>query len=79
MPLTPCPDCGKDVSSEAPACPHCGRPNKQAAARAKDGRQHVGCAVIAAGIATLIFINPGLGAVLIVAGLIYAALNTRFK
>lgn len=28
MALVRCPDCGKDVSSEAPACPGCGRPMK---------------------------------------------------
>ena len=27
MALTTCPDCGREVSSSAPACPHCGRPN----------------------------------------------------
>lgn len=26
--LIKCPDCGKDISSEAPACPNCGRPIK---------------------------------------------------
>jgi len=26
MPLKACPDCSKDVSDAAPACPHCGRP-----------------------------------------------------
>jgi len=26
MPLVTCPDCGKQVSDQAPACPHCGRP-----------------------------------------------------
>src|SRR4028118_183793 len=26
MPFIPCPDCGRDVSTMAPACPHCGRP-----------------------------------------------------
>ncbi|SRR5258708_7794258 len=30
MPLIGCPDCGKQVSSEAPTCPGCGRPMKQA-------------------------------------------------
>jgi endogenous inhibitor of DNA gyrase (YacG/DUF329 family) len=28
MALIKCPDCGKDVSTEAAACPHCGRPIK---------------------------------------------------
>ncbi len=26
MPLTTCPDCKRQVSTEAPACPGCGRP-----------------------------------------------------
>lgn len=26
MAIQPCPDCGKDVSTMAPACPHCGYP-----------------------------------------------------
>lgn len=29
MSLRKCPDCGHDVSSAAPACPHCGRPNRK--------------------------------------------------
>lgn len=27
MPVIACPDCGKDVSTLAPVCPHCGRPS----------------------------------------------------
>lgn len=34
MPLIVCPDCGGNVSSEAPTCPHCGRPVKQVSATA---------------------------------------------
>lgn len=26
MPLSPCPDCGNDISTEAYVCPKCGRP-----------------------------------------------------
>lgn len=26
MPLTTCPDCGREISDAAKACPHCGRP-----------------------------------------------------
>lgn len=26
MALVKCPDCGRDISDQAPACPHCGRP-----------------------------------------------------
>jgi membrane protein YdbS with pleckstrin-like domain len=32
MPVISCPDCGRDVSTLAPACPHCGRPSPAAAA-----------------------------------------------
>lgn len=28
MALTPCPDCGGEMSTEALVCPKCGRPNK---------------------------------------------------
>jgi hypothetical protein len=27
MPVIACPDCGRDVSTLAPVCPHCGRPS----------------------------------------------------
>lgn len=30
MALVKCPDCSKEVSDQAPACIHCGRPLKQA-------------------------------------------------
>ena len=26
MPLTACPDCAREASTQAPACIHCGRP-----------------------------------------------------
>jgi len=36
MALIPCPDCQKDLSSEAFVCPHCGRPTgKQARVQKK--------------------------------------------
>lgn len=28
MSLMTCPDCGKEISSDAPTCPQCGRPIK---------------------------------------------------
>lgn len=34
MPLTPCPDCGREISPLAPACIHCGRPAQRYAASA---------------------------------------------
>jgi len=32
MPVIPCPDCNRDVSTMAASCPHCGRPMGSAAA-----------------------------------------------
>src|SRR3954454_1595714 len=32
MALTTCPDCQREISTAAPACPHCGRPNAPAVA-----------------------------------------------
>ena len=52
MPLINCPDCQKQVSSEAPACPSCGRPLKQAvtaAAAASGGRLCPYCGAHAVG------------------------------
>jgi len=34
MPLIPCPDCGREVSTSAPACIHCGRPLAEPASAA---------------------------------------------
>jgi hypothetical protein len=42
MALARCPDCGKEVSSSAPACPHCGRP---IVAKKSAGCVGTGCAV----------------------------------
>ncbi|MBU2808563.1 zinc ribbon domain-containing protein [Acidithiobacillus ferrooxidans F221] len=36
--LTQCPDCGQSLSTEAPACPHCGRPNRYRRSRDRDKR-----------------------------------------
>ncbi|MGP8033581.1 MAG: hypothetical protein ACLPQ6_05485 [Steroidobacteraceae bacterium] len=33
MSLLKCPDCGNDVSSSAPSCPHCGRPSRKPSSR----------------------------------------------
>lgn len=60
MALIACPACGKQVSSEAPACPHCGQP---IAAPVRSGGGGGGCGVVfflvllVAG-AILAFTNP---------------------
>lgn len=36
MPLTTCPDCKKDCSTEAASCPNCGKPLQQKSYMTKD-------------------------------------------
>jgi len=60
--LIKCPDCGKDVSSSAPNCPHCGRPmaafsGKAVQTRRKGGTyEAIGFLLIVAGIFTYFFV-----------------------
>ena len=53
MALTRCPDCARDISAEAQACPHCGAPLRY------DWRLRSGCAgcsVVLAAIVVLILL-----------------------
>src|SRR5688572_26533758 len=40
MALIKCPDCGGQVSTAAPACPHCGRPVTESAAPSASPQVH---------------------------------------
>jgi len=42
MPLTSCPECGRQISTAAVACPQCGHPMRPAA-RAPDGPKCYSC------------------------------------
>lgn len=44
MALMNCPDCGTEISTEAPTCPKCGRPNVPA--KRKPGAISTGCAAV---------------------------------
>lgn len=46
MPLTPCTDCGREVSSAAETCPQCGRP-KPAESSSEPRSTSLGCAILA--------------------------------
>jgi len=54
MALINCPDCKKQISDAAPACPHCGRPGRQAVTVEQTGK---GLKVFYALFATLFFIG----------------------
>lgn len=49
MALVVCKDCGKEISTEALACPQCGRPSVQHAAGQQVGNMLKGCAGIVVG------------------------------
>lgn len=78
MALARCPDCGREISTEALACPGCGKPNRSALHKAQDGRQRIGCAIVVLGL-ILAASFPTAGLVLLIAGLVVIALNTRFS
>lgn len=40
--LTACQECGKEISSEAKACPHCGKPTAAPGSKSSDGAK-TGC------------------------------------
>ncbi|MGD0106391.1 MAG: zinc ribbon domain-containing protein [Rhodopila sp.] len=46
MPLTQCPACGKEISTEATACPKCGHPLEKLAARKNQQKGRLGCFTI---------------------------------
>jgi hypothetical protein len=43
MSLIPCPECGREISTEAESCPQCGHPNR-VARRSPAGPKCYGCA-----------------------------------
>jgi hypothetical protein len=84
MALVNCPECGETISSEARACPTCGKPAKAVINREKDSKQAQGCLLMVLG-AMFGFLGFGfgplglLGLVLFLAGGVWAAINTRLK
>lgn len=61
MGLRKCPDCGTEVSTEAPACPKCARPNaKDGAAKPSKAGGVVGL-ILVIGVAVVIFSHSGGG------------------
>lgn len=69
MALIECPECGKAISSEAPSCPSCGKPNKAVRNNRRSNVQGCGCLLVLAAIGAAVVISPALAAVLGVIGL----------
>ena len=78
MALVACADCGKEMSSEAVACPNCGRPSTKAANKAKDSKQSVGCVIVLVGLLMLFFLpSVEIGIFVILVGVVIAVINMR--
>jgi DNA-directed RNA polymerase subunit RPC12/RpoP len=78
MPVSPCPDCGREVSTEEANCPHCGRltaaRSRKAFKRVETWRpgiilEAIGFVASVAGIITFFFSIAG-GAVLLFLGFV---------
>lgn len=76
MALERCAECGREMSSEAAACPGCGRPNPKARNRAMDEKQRIGCGLMALAIIAAV-ISPSVGGVIFVVGLVLFLVYTR--
>lgn len=80
MALIKCTECGKEMSSDAAACPSCGKPNEAAAKKQSTSTRDAGCLlmvlalfgsfVVPAGIQIVMWILLVLGLVIAVLGLV---------
>ena len=52
MPLKPCPECGREISTQAAACPTCGYDLKGKRAAQEQSRKAFGCLVLLAVVGT---------------------------
>jgi len=77
MALKACSECGHKVSSDASACPSCGKPNKSVVNKEKDAKQCCGCLFIILALVLCLF-SPLAGLALFVVGVVLLGLNTRF-
>jgi len=72
--LITCPECGEQMSGDAVACPHCGKPNAAAAKKEKNSKQNIGCVLMLLSV-VVGFLLPPVGVVMFVVGLVLVLLN----
>lgn len=89
MALITCPECSKEISDSASACPHCGYPLKEANPfkyKNKETKSNKsirpmlwGILFIFAGAYFILFVNMVLGLVLMLIGVILGAVSDRLN
>lgn len=77
MAIVACAECKREISSDAIACPHCGKPQRSAVNRKQDNGQRVGCALMVVALVASAF-SGTIALTIFIVGLIVAAINTRF-
>jgi hypothetical protein len=60
MALVTCSDCSKEMSSDAPACPHCGKPNAAVAKKKSTSTRDAGCLLMVLALLGSLLVPPGL-------------------
>jgi hypothetical protein len=71
MALITCPDCSKDFSDQAKACPNCGRPSRASQLQATNQLNQLSWVLAGVGVVLYFFLGmPEIGGLLFTAGLI---------
>jgi len=79
MPLVECLECGAQISSDALACPSCGKPCTKAQNKEKDSKQGIGCVIMIVALLSALVLPLIVSGIIFVIGLILLVLNTRFS
>lgn len=78
MALIKCPECAKEMSSDATACPSCGKPNEVAAKKKSTSTRDAGCLLMVLALLGSFFVPSGVQIVmwiLLALGLVLAVLG----
>jgi len=80
MALVQCAECGREMSADAAACPHCGKPGIVALRKKQDSTQAIGCAIMIVGtVVARGLLGSAAGAAAFLVGLALVVANTRLR
>ena len=76
MALVNCDECNQTMSSDAEACPHCGKPNASATKKKQNSGQSMGCLLMLLALPLALVAGP-LAAIVFIVGVVLVLVNTR--
>ena len=80
MAFVQCAECGREISSEAVACPQCGKPGVAARKKAQDNKQLIACVLMLVGpFVARALLEPLAGGATFLVGLGLFVANTRLR